>query len=166
MAAARKTVDLATFLSGLPEADRSELAAVAARIEALEREVGAPGWIERHLIMLGLAALVLFALGLAAIAGVVAGLGETIGLGGAVLMLAAFPALVLAYLLAARGRTRVDDAKQVLNERHFVPRGGVYFGATGGAGKVLLVDPSGPKEMNLRERTQAQYEAATKRRWW
>jgi hypothetical protein len=167
MAEARTTVDLATFLAGLPAADRAEVGAAAARIEALEREIGPPGWIERHFLPLVAVALVLFVLGLAALAGLIAGPGGVIGLGTVVLLLAAFPVLILAYLLSVRGRTRLDDAKMALNGRYFLPHGGVYFGAgDSGGGTVLLVDKPEPKEMNLRERTQAQYEAATKRRWW
>jgi|GEM_PF-2671958 len=167
MTKARKTVDLATFLAGLPEADRAELRAAAARIAALEREIGLPGWIERHVIALGIATLVLFVIGLAGLLGVFAGLRGIIGLSGVVVLVAAFPLLVAAYLWSVRGQTRLDREKMALNEIHFLPHGGVYFGAGAeGAGKVLLVEPPQPGEPNLRERTMAAYEQATKRRWW
>jgi hypothetical protein len=167
MAEARQTVDLATFLARLPEAERAEVRAAAARIEALEREIGPPGWIERHLIPLGVAALGLFALGIAGLIGVLAGLRGAIGLGGVVLLVSAFPLLVGAYLWSVRDRTRLDRAKMALNEAHFLPHGGVYFGARANReGKVLLVRRSEPGEPTLRERTLAQYEKATKRRWW
>jgi len=165
--AAPRTVDLATFLAGLPDEERARIRTAAARIEALERAIGPPRLIERHIVPLGIAALALFVLGVAGLVGGLAGMRGIIGLGGVLLLVAAFPLLAGAYLLSVRHRTRVDRIKMALNERHFLPRGGVYFGAgPGGAGKVLLVPPSQPREPTLRERTQAQYEKATKRRWW
>lgn len=162
-----RTVDLESFLAGLPEEDAAELRAAAAKIEALEREIGPPGRIERNVIALGIAALVLFLIGVAALVGLLTGANGVIGLGGVVLLLAAFPLLVFAYLWSVRGQTRLDAAKMALNERHFRPHGGVYFGArSGGTGKVLLVAAPEPGEPNLRERTEALYGQATKRRWW
>ena len=165
MAETPEAVDLETFLAGLPAEDAAELRVAAAEIEALEREVGPPGWIERNLVTLTLTSLVLFALGLAGLIGVLAGLTGVIGLGGIVLLVAAFPVLMLAYLWSVRGRTRVDKAKMTLNDRHFLPHGGVYFGARGN-GKVVRVAPPQSGEPNLRQRTEALHATATRRRWW
>lgn len=165
MGAPRKTVDLEAFLAGLPEAEAAEARAAAARIDELERWIGPPGWIERNFVRLSAVTLVLFVLGIAGVIGVFAGWRFTIGIGGVVLLVSAFPALMLAYLVAVRGRTRLDHAKMALNERHFMPHGGLYFGAPRGDGKVLLVRVA-KHAPDLRQRTHAQYAAATKQRWW
>ena len=158
----RKTASLAEFLARLSEAEAAEARAAAARIDALEREIGPPGWIERNLVPLVAVSAVMFALGLV---GFFAGLAGWIGLGGVVLLLSAFPLLMFLYLLSVRGRTRLDDAKMALNEKHFLPHGGVYFGAAQGGGSVLLVERPKDAEPDLRAKVHAQYEAATKRRW-
>jgi hypothetical protein len=80
--------------------------------------------------------------------------------------------MVLAYLLSVRGQTRLDDAKMALNEKHFLPHGGIYFGVSesnadgDGGGKVLLVKRPTAEEPDLRSKIQAQYDAAAKRRLW
>ena len=56
------TLNLEVFLAGLPDADAGHARIAAARIDALEREVAPPGWIERNLFYLAVPALVLFAL--------------------------------------------------------------------------------------------------------
>jgi hypothetical protein len=160
-----KSVTLEEFLDGLAEEDAAAVRIAAARIDALEREVGPPGWIERNLVVLVVAALVLFAVGAGGLFGVFGWGRAVFGLGGVALMVGAFPALMLAYMLSVRGRTGVDHEKMALNEEHFLPHGGLYFGAAGGGGKVVRVDPPKMREMNLRERTLAQHKAATKRQW-
>ena len=159
-----ETLTLEAFLAGLADADAAQARVAAARIDALERAVGPPGWIERNLMRLALAALVLFALGVGGLIGVLGWVRAMFGLGGVTLMVAGFPALMLAYLWSVRGRTRADHEKMALNEKHFLPHAGLYFGATNGGGKVVRVDWK-PGEMNLREQVQARYDAATKRRW-
>jgi hypothetical protein len=159
-----ETLTLEDFLAGLADEDAARARVAAARIDALEREVGPPGWIERNLMNLGLAALVLFALGVAGLIGVPGWLRAAVGLGGVTLMVAAFPALMLAYLWSVRGRARADYDKMELNEKHFLPHGGYYFGASGGLSKVVRAQPKSG-EKNLREQVQARYDAATKRRW-
>jgi hypothetical protein len=159
-----ETLNLEDFLSGLGPEDAAAARVAAARIDALEHEVGSPGWIERNLVVLALAALVLFALGVAGLIGVPGWLRAVFGLGGVTLMVAAFPALMLAYLWSVRGRTGADYDKMKLNEKHFLPHGGYYFGASAGLGKVVRAQPKSG-EKNLREQVQARYEAATKRRW-
>ena len=159
-----ESLSLEEFLAGLPDEDGARVRVAAARIDALEREIGPPGWIERNLAPLALAALVLFAIGAGGLFGIF-GWGRAIfGLAGVTLMVAAFPALMLAYLLSVRGRSRADHEKMELNEKHFLPHGGFYLGAPAGSGKVVRVQrKSGEK--NLREQTQERYDAATKRRW-
>jgi len=124
-----------------------------------------PNWIERNLATLVIAALALFALGIASFAGLAAGLGGLFGLGGVVLMVAAFPALVLAYAWSVRFRTAADREKMALNQRYFLPHGGIYFGSPRGNGKVVRVATAGDGP-NLRQRTEALYRQATPRRWW
>jgi hypothetical protein len=153
-----ETQPLEVFLAGLPEENAARARVAAARIDALEREIGPPGWIERNLIVLALVSAVLFVAGAGGLLGIFAW-GRTIfGLGGITLMVSAFPGLILAYLLSVRGRTRVDDEKMTLNTAHFMPHGGAYFGG----GRVVRVDWK-PREMNLRDQVQARYDAATKR---
>ncbi len=162
----RPMVPLEAFLAELPEDDAAEARAAAARIDALEREVGPPGWLERHLVPLGLGALVLFTIGVLTLLGHMAGLRSFLGLAAVVPLVAAFPLLVLAYVWSVRGRTRLDRQKMELNERHFLPHGGLYFGARNGEGKVMRVEVRPEAEPNLRERTEALYGEVTKRRFW
>ena len=159
-----ETLTLEAFLAGLAEEDAARARVAAARIDALEREVGPPGWIERNLMRLALAALVLFLLGVGGLIGVLGWVRAVFGLGGVTLMVAAFPALMLAYLWSVRRRTGADYDKMELNEKHFLPHGGYYFGASAGVGTVVRAQPKSG-EKNLREQVQARYEAATKRRW-
>lgn len=160
-----KAVALETFLLELPEAEAAGVRTAAARIDEIERRIGPPNWIERNLSTLVIATLALFTLGVAAFAGLAAGLGGLFGLGGIVLLLAAFPLLVLVYAWSVRGRTALDGEKMALNHEHFLPRRALYFGARQGGGKVIRieVDPLGP---NLRQRTEALYRASINRRWW
>ena len=159
-----ETLTLEAFLAGLEPEDAARARVAAARIDALEREIGPPGWIERNLMRLALAALVLFVLGVGGLIGVLGWVRAMFGLGGVTLMVAAFPALMLAYLWSVRGRTRADHEKMTLNEGHFLPHGGIYFGAANEGGKVVRIDWK-PGEKNLREQVQARYDAATKTRW-
>ena len=132
-----ETLSLEDFLAGLAAEDAARVRVAAARIDELEREVGPPGWIENNLVHLALAALALFGLGVAGLIGVPGWVRAMFGLGGVTLMVAAFPALVLAYLWSVRGRTGADYEKMELNEKHFLPHGGYYFGAPAGVGKVV-----------------------------
>ena len=159
-----ETLNLEDFLAWLGPEDAAAARVAAERIDALERAVGPPGWIERNLMRLALAALVLFAIGVGGLFGIFGWGRAVFGLGGVTLMVAAFPALMLAYLLSVRGRTRADYDKMELNEKHFLPHGGYYFGASAGLGKVVRAQPKSA-EKNLREQVQARYDAATKRRW-
>ena len=162
----RPTVPLDGFLATLPEAEAAEARAAAARIDALERQVGPPGWLERNLVWLGLGSLALFALGVLTLFGLMAGLRGALGLAAVVALVAAFPALVLAYVWSVRGRTRLDREKMALNERHFLRHGGLYYGGRGGERRVLRIEPPRADEPNLREKVDALYGEATKRRFW
>lgn len=162
----RQTIPLEAFLAVLPPDEAAQARASAARIDALERQIGPPGWLEQHLMGLGLGALVLFTLGVLLLAGRAVGLVGAIGSGAVVPMLAAFPALVLAYVWSVRGRTRLDREKMDLNERHFMPHGGIYFGARGGTRTVMRVERSEKPEPTLRDRAHALHAEATRRRWW
>lgn len=164
----RPTVPLEAFLADLPADEAGAARVAAARIDALEREIGPPGWLERHLVGLGLGALALFAAGVLLLLGRATGLGGLPGAAVLVPTLGAFPALVLAYVWSVRGRTRRDREKMALNERHFLPRGGLYFGAragAGGAARVLRVERP-RSEPTLREKTERLHAEATRRRWW
>ena len=160
-----ETQSLDAFLAGLPDEDAAKARGAAAQIDALEREAGPPGWIERNLIRLVAVSLVLFVIGAGSLFGVFAWGHVVLGLGGITVMVAAFPAVMLTYLLSVRGRTGADHEKMALNEAHFMPHGGLYFGAGSGGGKVTRVTPPEKVEMNLRDRTIAQHKAATKRIW-
>jgi hypothetical protein len=159
-----ETLELEDFLSGLGPEDAAQARVAAARIDALEREVGPPGWIERNLMRLALAALALFVLGVGGLIGVLGWVRAVFGLGGVTLMVAVFPALMLTYLWSVRERSGADYEKMELNEKHFLPHGGYYFGASAGLGKVVRAQPKSG-EKNLREQVQARYDAATKRHW-
>lgn len=166
----RPTVSLETFLAELPAEEAAEARAAAARIDALERAIGPPGWLERHLVRLAVAALALFLAGVALLLARAYGLQFLPG-AALVPLLGAFPALVLGYLWSVRGRSRLDHEKMALNDAHFLPHGGVYFGAQGGdfggAARVMRVErPRAKAAPNLRERTHALHAEATKRRWW
>ncbi len=166
MAERRESIDLEAFLAVLPDAEAAAARAAAARIDALEKSIGPPGWIERNLIPLAVIALALFVLGVAGLLGSFDWGRAAFGLGGVTLMVSVFPILVVAYLWSVRGRTEVDQEKMDLNDRHFLPHGGLYFGASDGDGKVLQVYRPEPDEPDLRQRTHRLYQTATKRRWW
>lgn len=164
----RPTVPLEAFLSRLPTEEAAEARAAAGQIDALERRIGPPGWFERNLVGFGLGALVLFTAGLVLLALRASGLIHFAGPDLVVPLLAAFPALVLAYLWSVRGRTRLDHEKMALNERHFLPHGGAYFGAREGRRTVTRVTPPGqdaPEDApTLKERTEALHARATRGR--
>jgi hypothetical protein len=165
-----ETQSLEDFLAGLPEEDREQVQAAAARIEAVEREIAPPTVIEQQLPWLAVAALVLFVLGVGGLFGMLGWVRAVFGLTMSVLMVSAFPVLMLVYLWSVRGRTAADHEKMALNEKHFLPHGGLYFGAAdgesgSGSRQVVRVDWK-PGEKNLREQVQARYDAATKLRWW
>ena len=164
--ASRPTVPLEAFLAELPPGEAAEARAAAARIDALERRIGPPGWLERHRAGLGLGALALFTAGLALFIARAVGVGGMPGPALLVPMLAAFPALALGYLWSVRGRSRLDREKMVLNETHFLPHGGVYFGARDGGARVLRVEPPAAEAPNLRERAERLHAEVTHRRWW
>lgn len=162
----RDTIPLEAFLAVLPESEAAEVRAAAHRIDALEREIGPPNWLEQNLVGFGLGTLMLFTAGLALLALRAAGLIAFVGLGMVMPLLAAFPALVLAYLWSVRGRTRLDREKMDLNDRHFLPHGAVYFGDEDGNRLVMRVEPPAEGPPTLRERTERLHAQATRRRWW
>ncbi|NIM29540.1 MAG: hypothetical protein GTO59_16320, partial [Gammaproteobacteria bacterium] len=88
-----------------------------------ERQVGPPSWLERNLISLAAIALALFLAGTGALIGLLPWLRSVIGLGGVTLLIALFPALMLAYLISVKGRTVIDHEKMALNDKHFLPHG-------------------------------------------
>jgi len=159
-------LELDEFLSLLTVEDAAQARSAAARIDALEREIGPPGWIERNLLVLALVSVIFFVLGLGGLLGFFAWGRAIFGLGGITLMVSAFPGLMLAYLWSVRGRTRADAKKMELNKAHFLPHGAVYFGnapdSRPGRGQVTRVDWN-PDEPTLRDQVQARYDAATKR---
>jgi hypothetical protein len=54
-------------------------------------------------------------------------------------LLAALPAIALAYSSAVAPRTRADRAAERLNRAHFLPHGGLYFPAGARAAAVVRV---------------------------
>lgn len=164
--AAAQTIPLEAFLAVLPADEAAEVRAAARRIDALERKTGPPGWFERHLAGLGLAALLLFTLGVLLLAGLAAGVLAGFGVLLVPPLLGAFPALMLCYVWSVRGRTRIDREKMALNERHFLPRGGVYFGERDGRHLVTCVKPRQNCEPTLRDRAHALHAEATRRWRW
>lgn len=164
-------VPLDAFLAELSADEAAQARAAAARIDALEREIEPPGWLERRIIGLGLGALALFAAGVALLLARAAGVVGWPGTAALVPMLGAFPALVLVYVWSVRGRTRRDREKMALNERHFLPNGGLYFGGHDGlcdrTPRVMRVEPPPERaEPTLREKTERLHAEATRRRWW
>ena len=162
----RETIPLEAFLAELPEPEAEEARVAARQIDALEREIGAPGWLERHLVGLGLGTLLLFTAGVVLLVLRATGLVGFAGLELVVPLLAAFPALVLAYLWSVRGRTRLDREKMELNDRHFLPHGGAYFGARDGHRRVMRVEPPREDAPTLKEKAERLHAEATRRRWW
>lgn len=161
----RETIPLEAFLAELPEPEAEAARTAAREIEALEHAVGGPGWIERNLMSLGLGSLILFTAGIVLLILRAGGLVHP-GLGLVILLLAAFPALVLGYLWSVRGRTRLDREKMDLNERHFLPHGGAYFGAPDGHRRVMRVAPRREDAPTLKDRTERLHAEVTRRRWW
>ena len=167
MPAPGERIPLETFLAELPEEDAAAARRAAERIDTLERQVGPPGWLERNLISLALIALAFFVVGAGALIGAFPWLRSVIGIGGISVLVAGFPVLMFVYLMTVRGRTAVDREKMRLNDLHFLPHGGIYFRDAGmrGPGFVLRIEPLKKGEPTLRERAEAQYAEATKRRW-
>jgi hypothetical protein len=159
MADTPEKMGLETFLAALPEQDAVEARVAAARIDSLEREIGPPGWIERNMWPLAGGAFLLFILGMVFLIGIFAWGRTVLGLGGVVLLICAFPALMLAYLWSVRGRTAADHEKMALNEKYFLPHQGIYFGG----GTVVRVNWT-KRELNLREQVEARHAEVTKRR--
>ena len=153
------------FLAGFAAEEAATLRRAAERIDAIEREIGPPGWIERHLGRLMLGAFGLFMLGVILLFRLAVSGGGFLWLTAVVLLLAAFPALSFAYLWSVRRRTAADHEKMALNERHFLPRGAVYFGPRDGQRVVLRVS-IGKDAPTLKERTERLHAEATRRRWW
>jgi len=160
-------IPLDTFLAELTDEQAADARAAAERMEALERQIGPPGWIERNLFSLAIIALTLFLVGVAALVGIFSWLRSVIGIGGITILVAAFPALIFAYLFTIRNRTAVDNQKMALNERHFLPRGGLYLGSPGqeASGIVLRVAPPSQGEPTLRDKVEARYASAKKWHW-
>lgn len=164
-------IPLETFLADLTEEQANDARAAAERMDELERRIGPPGWLERNLISLALIALAFFVVGVGALIGAFSWLRSVMGMGGITLFVACFPGLIFAYLYSVRGRTAVDRQKMALNERHFLPLGGLYFSGLAhdtdrpGQAFVLRVAPPEQDEPTLRDKVEAQYASAKRWHW-
>ena len=58
--------------------------------------------------------------------------------------LGAFPAVAVLYAYKALPRSKLDAEIETLNQRHFVPLGGVYFPAGSAPAGVIRVDYTPP----------------------
>ena len=126
----QKTVDLDTFLKGLPEETAAKARVAAARIDELEHAADRIGASDRRfLILFAVAGVFGFGAAVLALGGfnLFKG-GEATVLEFAMLAMAgAFPLLVLIYSLRMRERTRIDHEKFQIIETHFLPYGAIYL---------------------------------------
>lgn len=126
----RKTIDLETFLEGLPVTAAANAKAAAARIDELERAAQRIGKSDR------------FYINAFAGAGVLAMIAAYMTLGGydlfsgkhpvlgdfAVLAMAsAFPLMIVLYTVHMSERTKLDRKKFKIIETYFMPYNGIYF---------------------------------------
>ncbi len=125
-----KTVDLDTFLEGLPEETAAKARAAAARIDELEHAAERIGASDRRFLILFVLA------GVFGIGGAVFALGgfnmlkggEATALEFLVLAMAgAFPLLILIYSLRMKERTKIDHEKFQIIETYFLPYGAIYL---------------------------------------
>ena len=126
----RKTVDLETFLEGLPGEAAANARAAASRIDELERAAQRIGKSDRRYVKLFAGAmLIALAAAIMALGGIDlfrAGVGD-FGDFAVLAMAGAFPVLVVIYSLRMRERTRIDQQKFEIIETFFMPYDGIYF---------------------------------------
>lgn len=139
-------VALAQFLAGLGREDAGRAQAAAETIDDLEARANPVRGIERRLAPIFYASSIAFVLGmilfffgrdsLFGLFGWVDNLGIT-------MLLGALPVLGFYYAFRVRSRTRADSHSFELNQKYFLPHGGIYFAAAGPGENacVVLVDP-------------------------
>ena len=125
-----KTIDLETFLEGLPTTAAANAKAAAARIDELERAAQRIGRSDRQYVIAfagtGVLALIAAFMALGGydlFRGGYAVLGDF-----AVLVMAGgFPLMIIIYSLRMRERTKLDQKKFEIIETYFMPYNGIYF---------------------------------------
>jgi hypothetical protein len=138
-----KTIDLETFLEGLPETAAANAKAAAARIDELERAAQRIGKSDRQYVMAfaGAGVLALIAAfmtlgGYNLFEGGYAALDDLV----VPVLAGVFPLMILIYSLRMRERTRIDQEKFEIIETYFLPYNGIYFSPPPGqdAGTVSI----------------------------
>ena len=140
-------VTLAGFLDKLGNEDASQAKAAAEAIDELERQAYPVRGIEQQLMPLFGITGVAFVLGL--IVFILGALGTLSSLSGfyrlaTPLLLGALPTLAVYYAFRVRKRSRADARSFDLNQKHFIPHGGIYFPPPGPGEPawVVLIDQS------------------------
>lgn len=144
--AAGERVELEAFLAGLDDDAAAEARVAAAEIDRLARVGDGMAGVERRFLPWAAAAALLFALGLWLLFHPQIRIGWWIAV-----MLAALPAVSIAYAVRVAPRTRADNRAEALNRQHFLPHGGLYFPPGERSAAVVRVDwtPPEPSEPDL-----------------
>lgn len=141
----RETLD--DFVARLGTEDGAHARAAAEAIDELETRAHPVRGIERRLLPYFGVAVVAFIIGLIlffsgkdSFFGVLKEMDNL----GITLLLSGLPALVCYYAFRVRWRTRADARSFALNQKHFIPHGGIYFPAAepGERAWVVQVDAS------------------------
>lgn len=140
--------DISTGLEAMQSPDTGALRKIARKIDGLADQAERFGDIEKRFVGLALGSGVLFFVGLVLLifprtfldVPFLSSMWVIIG------CMAAFPAVAVSYAYQAMPRSRLDAEIEELNQRHFVPLGGVYFAAVQMPAGVIRVNYTPPEE--------------------
>lgn len=140
-------ISLATFLSRLGTDESSHAKAAAEAIDELEERSNPVRGIEQQLKPLFIASALAFVFGLALFVigrNAFQGVFTNIHSLAVTVLLGALPTLFTYYAFRVRNRSRADAQSFDLNQKYFIPHGGIYFPASGPdqSACVVLIDPS------------------------
>ncbi len=155
-----RTIDLETFLEGLPATAAANARAAAARIDELERAAQRIGESDRsYVIAFAVSGVLAMIAAYMALGGIALFKGGDGALGDlAVLFMAgSFPTMILIYSLRMRERTRIDQKKFEIIETYFMPYNGIYFSPAPGRdmGTVSICAPDTRRKPDLKDVKQA-----------
>lgn len=140
--------DITIGLEALKSPDTTGLRKIARQIDGLAEQAERFGGIEQRFIRLAMGAAVLFGIGLILLifprtfdgTPFLSSIWTIIG------CMLAFPAVAVFYAYKVLPRSRLDAEIEALNQRHFVPLGGVYFAAGIAPAGVIRVTYTPPED--------------------
>lgn len=159
-----RTIDLETFLEGLPTTAAANARAAAARIDELEHAAQRIGKSDRqYTIAFGVAGFLMLVATYLTLGGYEFSRGGGIAWGDwAVLVMAsALPVLIFVYSIRMFERTKLDQKKFEIIETYFMPFDGIYFPPEPGRETgIISMKPEG----SWREANQSEVKKA--RMYW